>query len=1199
MAKTLRNTAKLLGEEIELETYVPDNKAYKISTITTSGLVENTLGWRYWPKDEEDPEDEAFYAFDHNNGTKTYAKGRNKMEDLKTAFAKLPLSAFTLTDLQPSLQLKKYITLSDRVVQRLGGKKFLRPASIKAFEGELNDRHGGNFKKGHMSIVQKVPLLVLFLFSNENREVLHPFIKEIIEKMEVEMETLVTNLNIEKEEKLKLTEKGRTYFYELVEKFFLKCLKENSFQLERRHYKTERTDAVLAAEALRPRYLFRRAYEHLCWTQETHFKQMTDAFWMPFTFQWEGTGNLPHTMELTQQSLSNLSLEEIGGRIECNACRDGATQTFYGRHGDGFVSTAWAQRPFGDDNWKLKPRGKNRNHTGVCVRILKDLLKELGVTEADKNNSLLQKFIGTWEQAEERIRIFKEQQRKIRDTPQYDMIQYYSTLIRLQIDYHLKFFAGISRQGSNLDEKGFKDAFTDYYSEFWGEYKKGWGKAGRKVWNGLTGLIWSIGSKLFRYGPVILYKVFSLILESPIMREWMLQSFESWVDEVCMGWSVQKSKQEVVDGDLVTVQGADILRQKNGSLERFFKDEGRWWKVNKKEREKIAKETNEALYRKLRQRGAKLMEVMADYMSAGKFKNKVETLAAVNSVAMTGFLDLLQNIPYIGWVFKSIGTEKIQNVISGYAVVNGNRIFSEIFQRNMKQINALLRFTLSTMQLVSCSFPWNTSVIRYDVDGDKMGTLKLFYKQYRNSFAGAFTNIMYNLPYYALLILCEEEANKKKNKQTRAYWVEQLIRSVVVGTSHKNQTTVNKNSRNISQGRTKAMTLEDRFEDNPSMEKTVRERRDRLQKLKDRRDEVERWEQSVEIYKFVEGKRIPNPELKRAKRQLKELDGKINKTEERLDMTVEEVITIELEEEKAKNRKGVRKKSYLSSEEYKTRREKIRKMKERLKRLRGEGFTRASTRASASDTSPIVIKGVAMIIAAWLSVLAAEAVIKFATEEGVKAVFEVTTEAATQAFSSLKNALSMVFANGKSGAMAFLESIKGKASEGRKWLQILIQYFKEGATQDSLLEGYKWTGRFAGFAKLTKSVKDTVGWKGAALLYISSYMTFKSAKNWVKDTLFAPKLFPLQTVLQEKPMHSSVFYVMIKKYMYQFQGKGWGLVKDSYDKQKRKEQKYVNVKSLVASKESVIIDWPERHEFLDLEEVSKFFVGYRQAENLL
>ena len=133
MAKTLRNTARLLGKEIELETYF--NRSNTITTTTTSGLVKGTVGWGFYSYDENNPE-ESFYAFDHYilGRAKTYAKGRRKMEDLKTAFAKLPLSAFTLTEVQPSLQLKQYLELSDRVANQLGGGKFLRPASIKALE---------------------------------------------------------------------------------------------------------------------------------------------------------------------------------------------------------------------------------------------------------------------------------------------------------------------------------------------------------------------------------------------------------------------------------------------------------------------------------------------------------------------------------------------------------------------------------------------------------------------------------------------------------------------------------------------------------------------------------------------------------------------------------------------------------------------------------------------------------------------------------------------------------------------------------------------------------------------------------------------------------------------------------------------------------------------------------------------------------
>jgi len=1103
MAKKLRNTARLLGKEIELETYF--NRSNTITTTTTSGLVKGTVGWGFYSYDENNPE-ESFYAFDHYilGRAKTYAKGRRKMEDLKTAFAKLPLSAFTLTDLQPSLQLKQYITLSDRVANQLGGGKFLRPASIKVLEASIKDYHKDPyFKEGHMCIVRKVPLLFLFLFSKENRKVLHPFIKDIVKKIvgekEVEMGNLVMNLQRKQKEKLKLTDMGKTYFYELVEKFFLKCLKKNSFQLEKRNYATKKGDVVTAEEALQPEYLFRRAYEHLCWTQETHFKDM--QYRIPFVVS---SLKRPFFLSLTPQSLVYLSLETIGDNIECNACEDGKSESKSGYQSKTFYGRTWSFGP--------AERTDEGNTTGLCVRLLDNYLEALGISSKDAKSGILTSFLGSWESAEKRIKVFrKEQEKRYGEGKHMNLFDYYSTLITLHLDYNVKFFAGLSNQRSTVDEKGFQEAFSEYYKTMEEEWRKnnvGW-KAWQVVRESVTNVwkaMWALAKPLLKYGTLLLYKLFQLILNSPFLREMMLKAVNEWVNSMCLSFSVDKTKQKMEDGELKTLVGVDYVREKDGVLERFFYDEGRWVQASEEEKKEILEKDRAKYWGKFYADSTRLLSTMADYVSFGRFEKAVKTAEFVNSSPLTAFLDGLAELPVVGVVFKTVGTVKIKAMLMAYAVSNGNRIFSEILERNMRKIDALYRFTILFMQAATCLTGWGSDVLLLK-DGQYLGGNTV-----RIKFQRCFENALHNIPYYALLILIQEEKARKSKKLE--YIIKSFVEGTIVGSNKKQE---------------KKVYLLAAGEDQQKRFESVKNNYETL------------------IQYFAENERRKRDDEKLLKGNIKRLEQKI--TEIFKNNTQGEFLA-----------KKLLKKSRRAEEGMPLDPATIEKIKNNTY------WQNVKLELSEMSTQDRIIAIGTVGLAAYLAAPVTVAAGVGAAASGIGIAATKVSEVVATAYAATVAGAPVAGVQAAGGATA----LKTAATAAL------------GATIEKVRSDPQGTVEFAGMTYMY--TKDRFG-------------ELKIKAQNAYDTVSTTPPLPLKDVLKANDLNRIIFDLRLRGFIAKFRGKG----NDAHSSalQERKEIDYLNARGIVASKGSIFVAWPDRHEFLDLDAINDFFRNYGPIENLL
>ena len=94
------------------------------------------------------------------------------------------------------------------------------------------------------------------------------------------------------------------------------------------------------------------------------------------------------------------------------------------------------------------------NDKGLCVQLLDDLLKEAGIdANSESNNPWYIDFVGTWQQAQKRLDMFKSKQQEMYDTndPRYSWVDYYWHWLILKVDVVIKKLAGISDIDPSVD----------------------------------------------------------------------------------------------------------------------------------------------------------------------------------------------------------------------------------------------------------------------------------------------------------------------------------------------------------------------------------------------------------------------------------------------------------------------------------------------------------------------------------------------------------------------------------------------------------------------------------------------------------------------------------------------------------------------------------------------------------------------------
>ena len=615
----------------------------------------------------------------------------------------------------------------------------------------IEARHGGDnlLHDPRHNIYRNLDLAFLFIFSEENYNALSAKLQSAVDAVDaVDAFNEGELFRLDENESLLLTSMGKRQSLLLLSHFFLNLLDSGAMPS-----KTPYDRKTIESDQLRNKaFLLQRAYELLCEEQEKHFQKKINEYNFPYAFSEWGMNekvSIPRLLPLSAQSMSTLTLAKEGGRPECRPCKKG-TEVFYGR---------------GYAMGKLERDDEKGNHTGLCIKLLDSLLEEAGILDEEKGQPWYVNFIGTWQQAERRLEKFEEVQEKLRlsGSALYNFIDYYSKKFILYVDIAIKKLFDISTAARDTLEEE-TDSWAKKYLGQWG------------------GEIYEAVKKVLKVAGLMFYKFMSLILQSPFMFELMVKYIKEYYDDICISLAVKNTEQTFQDGELKTKKGGvDLLRTKGNVVERFFYEQGRWVKLNKEEKEKKAKEASSAWYGALSNQANSLFSVMGQYLNLGKWQKTVDAAEFANSKVFDSFLSAFEAIPIFGSILKRIGPDSIKASLVSYVTIYGNDMITKIIQQNRKIDRMIRLFVTFYYRADSCLNKGSITV----KDGMQFGDLLTA------KFATAFHHATFNVPYYAIIILCEEALDKQKGKKrSTELLIEELIHSSIVGATDSDESDI-------------------------------------------------------------------------------------------------------------------------------------------------------------------------------------------------------------------------------------------------------------------------------------------------------------------------------------------------------------------------------------------------------------------------
>ena len=195
---------------------------------------------------------------------------------------------------------------------------------------------------------------------------------------------------------------------------------------------------VTARYLAEPSDLFFKTYKFVCEKQEKYFQEEFPTYLIPYVLSTWQSYSFPRMLPMVRQSLANLKIGTIKetGELYCEPCKEGY-EIFQGR-----------TNLFMHDT-------ENGSNKGYCVQTLVGLLNELGMKgEECKTCKWFVNWIGTQEAAQRRLdKFIKEQeQRSLNSDPRYNILNYYVTLIRLQMDLKIKQLLNLTEKQPTVEE---------------------------------------------------------------------------------------------------------------------------------------------------------------------------------------------------------------------------------------------------------------------------------------------------------------------------------------------------------------------------------------------------------------------------------------------------------------------------------------------------------------------------------------------------------------------------------------------------------------------------------------------------------------------------------------------------------------------------------------------------------------------------
>lgn len=694
------------------------------------------------------------------------------------------------------------------------------------------------YKAEHQKYPKDLPLLMLFLLSKENQKTLQPEISDVVKSMK---KSIVLNWNDQSEIfnvnnlKVTLTEdgermallllglvwyvdqskKGLTFdaletkatedntkkgdiikakssskLYKIIKKQGNSWLLESQLT-KKTHSGSYKNNFVLindleAEMKKTPNTL--KAYELLCDKQEDFFFKQLQSYSFPYVFDsWDLTRGFPKVLPLKAQSLRTLSLtsSKEGGGFECDACEEG-TEIYYGRS---YFFTPTERNP------------EDGNSTGLCVKTLESVLKDLGITSEEMKNSWFKNFIGTWEQADRRLKVFRETQKNLNDrgsSAALNFVDYYSNLLVLEVDAFIKKMIGYS----NISDD--QEKILEFIQEKYDELSKAGGKMFKKIVKGIA-KPWEIPSELIKLAEQtiklipsfqtvkdtagtalkfllnIAWKVATLLIKSPVFMEMAIAYFREVASDVCTQLLAKSDSSKV-----------DILKTEGDLVKRLFLEDGKWKSLPLKEQQEVATKRNNIWAAALEGKGRLLLNILTEMLGNGAYK---DTLQSFQDIYLNGaggalamLIEAMKPIPILGKFVEKVGVEKIKLIVTAHLSMAGKSVI-----KSMVRVNSSLN---RAMRLYTSFFYGQSSLC----GGEKFTIIDgAFDSVLRARFSAAFHTAMYNTPYYALMIAIEyaqnyaEKTNVNKSA-TLDLLTEQLIQNLYVSGSAEQQQKENQNS---------------------------------------------------------------------------------------------------------------------------------------------------------------------------------------------------------------------------------------------------------------------------------------------------------------------------------------------------------------------------------------------------------------------
>jgi len=499
-------------------------------------------------------------------------------------------------------------------------------------------------------------------------------------------------------------------------------------------------------------HMFMQAYEWVVRKQEQ--KLLGFKEWVPYSFSaWGASGGfLPSFLHHTPQSMANLNIRMLGNRPICNACPQ-KYETYYG--------AKWSMQ-----NKERDP--EKGNDRGLCTQFIDDLLNEMGMDpEEERNNPWYINWIGTWQQAERRLDLFKKKQQEMYDNgdPNYSFLNYMWQLLTLKLDYWVKKMFNVSNvkvddSGEELEElsedeaKTWKETFASMAGSFGGKLASG-AKA--------------IGEML-KIGGLLLYKLIGIVMRMPMVQEAIVKLVEDYMHKLCRDMAIKENRVKIA------------RTSSEGDLEEFDADLGSWVTMPVSKQKEIAKKEAKIAAKNRADKMSQFMACLQQMTGSEGSSTLMKGLAAVEMFAGGAFesvLGLVEQIPGISHLLSTLGLtgEKLQIIVITGLTQTAQGTWNDIVManRSMRKLQRLYDAIMNGMS--NCTDSDNNLIIK---DGGELGEGA----QYCNF---AWEKALFNVPYYAVMLLNELEGqgikyweDKKKYAEAKALAIDKLIKTTPV-----------------------------------------------------------------------------------------------------------------------------------------------------------------------------------------------------------------------------------------------------------------------------------------------------------------------------------------------------------------------------------------------------------------------------------